>query len=399
MSSRHVIVRAPSPPPAPETSRERASTVQMDPLDAQKLAATDLPPVSLSETTRPNAALPPVSTAAEGSQELSLEPFGPAAAPLPPGHIYARYQRSGRWVPIRIGALSLRGAALLAGALPRVLDHVEIALAYADHRAIVRGPVHRVSTGTEADRRGAASFSVAFELDAEARRRLTALLHAARAANVTIKPPPSRGNRRYPVEWPVCLGTARGAIRAQALDVSREGMFVRRSSPLSLDADLGFSLVLDDLDGPVSGRSRVVRFIDEHGARNCGLASGYGLRIVEMPEVDRVRWASFLRRVERRAERRVLIGASKSRLRELQLGLAAAGYAVASATDPEALVRLAGSEERAADACLIDAGWAPPRSIATWSEALFPTRGVPCVATRGDVRRAREAIDQVLSIV
>ena len=36
-----------------------------------------------------------------------------------PGMIYARYLRSGRWVPMRVGALSLKGAALLTGALPR----------------------------------------------------------------------------------------------------------------------------------------------------------------------------------------------------------------------------------------------------------------------------------------
>jgi hypothetical protein len=39
-------------------------------------------------------------------------------------------------------------------------------------------------------------FSVNFELDDGSRRQLTALLTAARAANVTIKPAPPRGTRR-----------------------------------------------------------------------------------------------------------------------------------------------------------------------------------------------------------
>jgi hypothetical protein len=403
--SRNVIARAPSPqpppapapPPAPEAGR--AATTQMDPLDSQRLAAAHLPPGAsrLSDTTRPNAASPPAE--APPPEIASAEPYAPAATPLPPGSIYARYLRSGRWVPIRIGALSLRGAALMTGALPRVRDKVEIALAYANHRALVGGSVHKVSTGEEAARRGAASFSVLFELEDRSRGQLTALLHAARAANVTIKPPPPRDSRRYPVEWPVCLGTARGAVRAEALDVSREGMFVRQSNSLSLDAHLNFSVVLDDRGGPVSGRSRVVRFMDETGARSRGLAPGYGLRIVDMADADRERWAGFLARVERRAERRVLIGASTGRLCELQGGLAAAGYVVACASDPEALMRFASRDEYPADACLIDAGWQPPGSTGTWSEALFPTRNVPCVAMRGDVRRAREAIDQVLSIV
>jgi hypothetical protein len=390
--SRHVISRAPSPPPVPEARRDRASTVQMDLRDAQRLAADDLPDVELvlSEPTRPNGA--------EGSQEIyPLEPF-PSAAPLPPGNIYARYLRSGRWVPVRIGALSLRGAALLTGALPRVHDPVEIALGYADFRARARGMVHRVSTQDEAARRGAASFHVGFDLDDSARRQLTALLHAARAANVTIKPPPPRGDRRFPVQWPVCLDTSHGPIRGVALDISREGMFVQQMSGVMLDTSLRFSVVLDDGSGPVSGRAYVVRFVDPAAARR-GLAPGYGLHIVEMADADRERWDAFVARIERRAELRVLIGATRSRLRELQGRLAAAGYAVAVATDPASLVQLASGHERAVDACLIDAGWAPPGPNSTWSEKLFPTRSVPCVAMRGDVRRAREAIDQVLSIV
>lgn len=376
------------------------STVEMDPLAMQQLAVADVPLApALSEKTRPDARLPPPPVAvADGSQGMRFEPY-PPGTPLPPGSIYARYLRSGRWVPIRIGSLSLRGAGLLTGALPRIDDRVELALAFADLRAQVRGPVQKVSTPEEAARRGAASFSMAFELDEEARRRLVALLQAARAANITIKPPPPRGNRRYPVEWPVCLGTARGAIRAEALDVSREGMFVRQADSLAPGARLSFSVVLDDSGGPVTGSSRVVRVMDETGARSCGMAPGYGLRIVDMADSDRERWSGFLGRVERRAERRVLIGAGAGRLRELQGGLAAAGYAVAGATDPAALVALASKEERAADACLIDAAWAPPTRTTTWSEQLFPARNVPCVAMRGDVRRAREAIDQVLAIV
>jgi hypothetical protein len=400
---------SPSAAPAAEVVRERsaraprAATALMDPLETQRLAVAGLPPEAmpaLAENTRPGAPMPPPPPVlADGSGELSVaDPYASAVAPLPPGCIYARYLRSGRWVPIRIGSLSLRGAALTAGALPRVHDRVDIALAYADLRATVRGRVHIVSTPEEVARRGAASFSVAFDLDERSRPQLTALLQAARAANVTIKPPPARLTRRYPVEWPVCLGTARGVVRAEALDVSRDGMFVRQSSALALDASLGFSVVLDDGDRPVSGLSRVVRVIDEDAARNCALASGYGLQIVEMSDIDRARWQAFLERIGRRAERRVLIGAAAGRLRELQGALAAAGYAVTGATDPEALVQLARRDERAVDACLIDAAWRPPDRTSTWSDTLFPARGVPCIALRGDVRRAREAIDQVLSI-
>src|SRR5262249_1057324 len=149
--------------------------------------------------------------------------------------------RSGRWVPIRIGALSLKGAALMTGALPRLHDQVDISLSFAGHRALVRGAVAKVSSMQESSATGAATFSVSFELDDSSRKQLTSLPPAARAANVTIKPPPPRATRRFPVEWPVVLGTVRGAIRADALDVSSEGMFVRPMHPLTVDSNVSFT--------------------------------------------------------------------------------------------------------------------------------------------------------------
>jgi len=228
--------------------------------------------------------------------------------------IYARYLRSGRWIPIRIGALSLKGAALMTGALPRLHDHVDVALSFASHRALVRGVVAKVSTMQEVSSTGAATFSVGFTLDDASRKQLTDLLTAARAANVTIKPPPPRATRRFPVEWPVVLGTVRGAIRAEALDVSSEGMFVRPLHPLTLESIPSFTVVLDDTSAPVSGRAKVVRQIDALEAQVCGLSAGFGLHIVEMSSHERERWFAFLARIERRADKRVLIGAAPARL-------------------------------------------------------------------------------------
>jgi hypothetical protein len=458
--------REPTPPTAPLAGADparagggprppRAPTVQMDPLEAQKLAAAGVsqagpfeaitevrgdarraalaPPAHLDRAGTPvgarrspaPASLPRGGGAGAGSPAPlpSLgappvrDPSDPLAAalgtvePFPPeplaapGIIYARYLRSGRWVPLRVGALSLRGAALMTGALPRLRDRVEVALAFGEHRALIRGPVHKISSAEETAQTGASSFSVAFELDETSRPQLTALLQAARAARVTIKPPPARGNRRYPVEWPVALGTVRGAIRGEALDVSRGGMFVRPVHALALDTDVTFTAVLDDSGPPVCGRARVVRFVDADEARVCAAASGYGLQLLDMMAPDRARWTSFLSRVERRGEKRVLLGAAVGRLAELQTALAAAGYAVVGAADPDRLAALA-SEDRAVDACLIDAGWIPPSPSGNWAESLFPTRVVPCVSLRDealasggmDPRRVRAAIDQVLGI-
>jgi hypothetical protein len=330
--------------------------------------------------------------------DRDTDPYRPTnPAVLPQGIIYARYLRSGRWVPIRIGALSLKGAALMSGALPRVHDHVDLAFAYGDHRALVRGPVSKVSTVEETAQSGAATFSVEFELDDAARRALTSLLTAARAAQVTIKPPPPRSTRRYPVEWPVCLNTIRGVVRADALDISYGGMFVRPAHPLAADSALSFSIVLDDGGSPISGRAKVVRHVTETDAHVCGLVPGVGLHITDMSDVDLGRWMTFLARIEKRAEKRVLIGATPGRLVELQTALAAIGYAVSGGTDPGALVQLAGAE-RPVDAVLLDGDWLAPGTSTSWIESLFSARKVPCVTLHGEPRRGRLAIDKLLSI-
>jgi hypothetical protein len=216
---------------------------------------------------------------------------------------------------------------------------------------------------------------------------------------VTIKPPPARSTRRYPVEWPLALGTSRGAVRAEAFDVSVDGMFVKPVHPLSLDANVTFTAVLDDALPAVSGRARVVRTITEADARIAGLSPGYGLLVLEMTESDRKRWCGFLTRIEKRASKRVLIGASAARLAELQGGLVAAGYAVTGGTDPSALAQLASTDARPVDAALIDAAWLAAGNSPAWVEALFAGRNVPCVTMNGDARRARMAIDRLLAVV
>jgi hypothetical protein len=365
---RHVVSRS-----------SRAKTVvavdpsELDLLDADVDVIVDEPPTELARASSPQF-------------------------PVEMSTIYARYLRSGKWVPIRVGSLSLKGAALMTGALPRLHDHVDVAFAYGGSRALVRGAVNKVSTMAEAATTGASTFSVAFELDTASRRQLTSLLRAARAAKVTIKPPPARATQRFPVEWPVCIGTIRGAIKGDALDVSASGLFVRPNVSLDQGVTLNFSVVLDDGGAPIAGRARVVRVIGESEAQAAGLVSGYGFSIVDMTAYDRERWQAFIARVERRAEKRVLIGASPARLGELQAALAGAGYAVTGGTDPGALVQLANADARPVDAALIDGNWLGGGASASWVENLFSARDVPCVTVNGDVRRARSAVDRLLQV-
>ncbi len=111
-----------------------------------------------------------------------------------------------------------------------------------------------------------------------------------------------------------------------------------------------------------------------------------------MAEPDRARWGAFLARVEKRAAKRVLIGASPMRLAELQGGLAAAGYAVTGGTDPGAIAQLASGDAHPVDAALVDAAWVADGPSSSWIESLFSARNVPCVTIHGDARRARVAI-------
>ena len=389
--------------------KQRAATVEVAPAELQQMARSamgrvETGPVALASGSGSGTVINPADSARSiprAAIHAKTEQYLPTASgPQLPGIIYARYLRSGRWVPVRIGALSLKGAALMAGALPRLQDNVDVALSFGDFRALVRGPVNKVSSVQEAQMSGAATFSVAFELDDASRRQLTTLLTAARDAKVVIKPPPPRSNRRFPVEWPVCLGSNRGAMRANALDVSREGMFVRPQNPLALDTDMMFSAVLDDGSAPISGRAKVVRHITEAEARSAGLMAGWGLNIVEMGDDDRQRWSEFLARIEKRSDKRVLIGASPARLAELQAGLASAGYAVTGGTDAGALVQLASAESRPVDAALIDGGWLTAGTPSQWVESLFSARNVPCVTIHGaDGRRARATVDKLLSVV
>ncbi|HET9987702.1 MAG TPA: PilZ domain-containing protein, partial [Kofleriaceae bacterium] len=357
---------------------------------AATVVAADLPEEYVNEFDDP------ASTEPAPSDSQSLPQVTPIGSET--NTIYARYLRSGKWVPIRIGALSLKGAALMTGALPRLHDHVDVALSYAGHRALVRGAVGKVSTMTEAVQTGASTFSVAFELDQASRRQLTALLTAARAANVTIKPPPPRATRRFVVEWPVCLGTMRGAMKADALDISTTGMFVRPVVALTIDTVLNFSVVLDDGNGPVAGRAKVVRRLTDVEAAACGLAAGFGLSVVEMGTGDEQRWNAFIARIERRAEKRVLVGAAPQRLDELQTVLSGAGYAVMGGTDPGTLVQLASTDARPVDAALIDETWLGNTASTSWVESLFSARNVPCVTVRGDTRRARAQLDELLAV-
>ncbi len=404
------------PPPTPVAVSAKGTRDNLEKLAKDGIGALNTPGTSRDLVPRTNlhsTAKMPADVAQQLSSTMRTDdksgrhtsPMGMAtinalsARSKTAGMIYVRYLRGGRWVSARVGALSLKGAALLTGALPRLHDRVELELTFGAHRARVHGAVAKVSTMREASTTGTPTFTVSFALDGTSKQALTELLMAAREAKIVIKPPPARATRRFPVEWQIILGTTRGALKAIALDVSTGGMFVRPNVALQVDTTISFSVTLDDASAPIAGRARVVRSIAEVEARECGLEAGFGLELCDMSEADRMRWLGFLARIERRAEKRVLIGAEPARLAELQAHLASLGYTVVGGTDPGTLVQLANAEKRPADAVLIDAGWLQNEASTAIVEKLMAARNVPCVTMNGEVRRARQAIDRLLDVV
>lgn len=175
-------------------------------------------------------------------------------------------------------------------------------------------------------------------------------------------------------------------------------MFVRPALPIERNAVLDVSVVLDDGAPAITARAKVVRHLGPALAKQCGLSAGFGLALLEMSDVDRARWQLFVSRVERRTEKRVLVGAPPTRLAELQASLAACGYAVTGGTDPGAIVQLASRDPHPADAVLIDATWAATEGTSAALESVFAAKHLPFVTLHGDARTARSALDRLLAV-
>jgi len=116
-----------------------------------------------------------------------------------------------------------------------------------------------------------------------------------------------------------------------------------------------------------------------------------------MSAEDKQRWEGFLERVQRRTERRLLVGATAARLDEIVQGLTSAGYSVTTGSDAGTLVRLAEAEAQPPDAAIIDVSLSI-QGPGQWLEHVFAARNVPCVTVRGDAKRTRMVVDQLLGV-
>lgn len=329
--------------------------------------------------------------------EATTDPFLLAFEAAAPS-FSVRYLRGARWLPAQLSQLSLEGAQLAAVSLPRAGDLVYLALGFGDCEVALRGEASHVSDEVEAQSGGAAFFQVRFLLDELVREQLYGLLLRARQAKAQMLPPPPRKSRRSAVVWPIMLATPRGSIRAELLDLSERGVFVAPLRELELEGNLGFSLVLDDQVTSVSGRAQVVRRVLAPEAKARGLRTGYGLELTDLAGSHRQPWERFVARVRRRAGRRVLIGAPSARFDELASGLVAVGYAVHGAVEPASVATLAEADRRPPDVAVLDVDWAAAGGEAAWIEALLAARGIRCVTSHGDPRRAYGEVDRLLGV-
>jgi hypothetical protein len=331
-----------------------------------------------------------------GSDPGAHEPY--AVIVDSPPHLDVRFLRGSDWVPVRVRALSARGAYIVTGAPARLGDTVHVSVTCAGRTALVRGTVYHVTSADDAVSTGASGFAVRFpEYACPARTHLVQVLVAARNAGITLRPPPSRNAVRFPVRWPVQISSGAVSFRAEAFDVSAGGMFVATPRALDIGIELRFALPLDQ-GTQVEGSARVTRVLGPGEATSRGMRQGAGVRIVQMTDDDRAGWDAFLSRVRRRTEKRVLVGAAPGRVEELAAGLNAAGYSVTAGSDLGLIMRVAELDPCPPDIAVIDAELQQGSAPNGWIEQVFAARQVQCITIRGDVRRARSMVDRVLHV-
>jgi hypothetical protein len=316
-----------------------------------------------------------------------------------PPPLKVRFLRGDMWFPGRLRALSLQGARLAAAAPPRPGDIVQLAIGLDHLDVMVNAEVTQVTTAAEAALTGEPSgFSVHFsELESQARTRLVTLLKRAKQGGISLKPPPPRASVRFPVRWPANVITSWGELNTAALDVSRSGLFLAATGTAIGARELVFHLPMDTTGRALAGRAQIAREVSEDMASRRGLARGYGVRILDFSRNDAQRYDSFLERIRLRTEKRVLVAARRERGTELGRGLIAAGYAVHSSNDLNALTDSVDASPP--DAALIDAGLLASDPNAGTLKRALQQRQVPVLTIGSEqAERARAVLDQLLQI-
>jgi hypothetical protein len=199
----------------------------------------------------------------------------------------------------------------------------------------------------------------------------------------------------YPLDggWALKLTTAKW-YTPSGRSIQRERLADGR--PVAI-ADSARPVFRSDGGRPVLATARVARAIAARDAFQRGLPTGVGLELISLSMGDEQRFAQFIVRIARRAERDVVVGAAPQRLEELTSALAGVGYCTSGVTDAPALVSRAGSG-RAPDLVILDSSLADndPGEVQAVRKALA-VRQVPTITLDGDSPTAtREWVDGAL---
>jgi hypothetical protein len=315
--------------------------------------------------------------------------------------VEVRVRRGDAWQLARVRSMTREGISIATGTPPRRGDVVDLELRACGIVLLIRSTVVGVATGDAAAALGASGFGARFLIAGETeRRQLEEILRVLGSDKLrSLEPPPRRRAARYPVHWPVFVRSPKCRANLRALDVSRHGMFVGcDDSTCPLEGSVHVTVPIDDGGTPILATARVARAIPDELARTRGLRSGIGIEFTALSQRDEQRFAAFVGRVGRRAEREVVVGASASRLGELTTALSAAGYCTTGVSDATGLVERAAAGSRVPDLVVLDSSLVRenPRAIHAARRALA-VRLVRLVTIDGDSPSSmREFVDGAL---
>jgi hypothetical protein len=316
-------------------------------------------------------------------------------------HVEVRYRRGDAWQLARVRSMTREGVSIATGTPPRRGDVVELELSAAGVVLVTRSTVVGVAVGDTATALGAGGFGARFLLVSdEQREKLEEILRILGADKLrSLDPPPHRRAARYPVKWPVFVRSTQQRASLSALDVSRHGMFVGCAETMApLEGPVHVTVPIDDGGTPVLATARVARQIPSAVALSRGLEAGIGIEFTALSQKDEQRFAAFVARVGRRAEREVVVCASAGRLFELTTALSAVGYCTTGVSDPNGLVARTAAGVRVPDLVVLDASAVRdnPKAIHAARRALA-VRLVRMMTVDGDPPVSlRESVDGAL---
>lgn len=303
--------------------------------------------------------------------------------------IRVRFRRGDQWQSGRVRQLSTSSLSVATGCPPRKGDLLDIELSYERIDLVATAWVVATTPPSMVDVFGAPGFGARFmALDSATTMGLEAICAAAQIRGVPGRRLAHRHDIRHPVRWPVLIGRGADWRPHVALDLSRGGLFVRSDKPLVHNESIDIAIPLERRSVLMRAQARVARLLQGDAATELRIAPGFGLEVTHMSADDRFHYDNLVDRVSRRAGALIAIGASPSRLAELEPALTSAGYSAFGASDSDAFIERARAHSLPPDLAIVDASLADAASL----ERRLSTLGASTMRLRcetGNVARHR----------